>query len=206
LRELRPIARHTGETPVEYHWVSSTARCAVPTFFFLKIGLRSSNRIYGDGQNMSFPGWIELIGYGPVGPAGLISPPEGGPGKTRVSRFRFAKANGPASQRIFSACHAGEHFDAAALAIEGPGPRVRFLFEDVIIPECRIGHEGLDEFQLAFDDMKIAADATSAAAVGRPRGRSAQAASTMALAVASSLAPPSAPTVTGFHRPHARRV
>jgi hypothetical protein len=178
----------------------------VPTFYFLKIGLRSANRIYGDGQNTSFPGWIELIGYSPVGHPELVSPPDGGPGKTRVSRFQFAKASGPASQRIFNACHAGEHFDAAALAVEGPGPRARFLFEDVIIPECRIGPEGFDEFHLEFDGMKIAADATSTAGIVSPRGRAAQAASTMALAVASSLAPPSAPTVAGLHGRHARRV
>jgi hypothetical protein len=178
----------------------------VPTFYFLKIGLRSRNFIYGDGQNTSFPGWIELTGYGPVRPPGLASPPQGGPGKTRTSRLRFAKANGPASQRIFNAWHAGEHFDGAALAIEGPGPRVRFLFGDVTIPECRIGPEGIDEFQLEFDGMKIAADATAAAGVVRPGGRPAQAASTMVLALASSLAPPSAPTVTDFHGLHARRV
>jgi hypothetical protein len=62
-----------------------------------------------------------------------------GPGKFQMREFGFTKRPDSASAPMFLASHAGQHFDGAILAVEGPGTPIWLHFSDVLITSYRQG-------------------------------------------------------------------
>jgi type VI protein secretion system component Hcp len=186
----------------------------VPTYYFLKIGLRPGSGIAGESMKAGFEGWIEIELFAPVLPHQLGGG-GGGPGKVQVNEFSFSKrVDRTSSQLLFSASHAGTHFDGAIFAIEGPGTPMWFQFEDVQIANFRHEQHGsvsipdvhAESFKISYHSVQSFAGRPSIASLLGPGAvRPAKAALTAAaLTIASALAPSSAPVVAAALRGRTR--
>jgi type VI protein secretion system component Hcp len=144
----------------------------MPSFYFLKIGLKGPNRIIGDTMNATYPGWIEISSYTPGQAPGGHGARSGGAGKSSVSEFYFHKLSSSSSARISLACNTGEPFDGAVFTVLGPGAPYHITFSQVVIGTWQtslVMGEILDTFTLNFSGINFVQGAATPNSGNEPK-------------------------------------